>query len=139
MATALPSGNLIVPVIKNADSLNILGLTKKVNYLAENARNNTLKPDDIQGGTYTLSNVGSFGNTMGTPIILQPQVAILAVGVIKKKPAVIETPQGDTIGIRHFINLSHTYDHRVVDGSLGGRFVKRVADLIENWDVNRGL
>lgn len=137
MATALPSGNLIVPVIRNADMLNIVGITKQVNDLANRARNNKLSPDDIQGGTYTISNVGSFGNVMGTPIINQPQVAIMAVGAIKKKPAVIETPFGDTIGVRHFMFLSHSYDHRVVDGSLGGQFVRRVADYLEQWDVNR--
>jgi 2-oxoglutarate dehydrogenase E2 component (dihydrolipoamide succinyltransferase) len=137
MATALPSGNLIVPVIKNADHLNLTGLTKAVNDLANRARNNKLVPDDISGGTYTISNVGSFGNVMGTPIINQPQVAIMAVGVIKKKPAVIETPAGDTIGIRHFMFLSHSYDHRVVDGSLGGQFVRRVADYLEQFDLNR--
>lgn len=137
MATALASGNLIVPVIKNADTLNIVGITKAVNDLANRARNGKLTPDDIQGGTYTISNVGSFGNVMGTPIINQPQVAIMAVGAIKKKPAVIETPQGDLIGIRHFMYLSHSYDHRVVDGSLGGQFVRRVADYLEQWDVNR--
>ncbi|MEO6902811.1 MAG: dihydrolipoamide acetyltransferase family protein [Bacteroidia bacterium] len=136
MAAALPSGNLIVPVIKNADSLNLLGLTKQVNRLANLAREGKLSPDDIQGGTYTISNVGSFGNLMGTPIINQPQVAIMAVGAIKKKPAVIETPQGDLIGIRHFMYLSHSYDHRVVDGSLGGQFVKRMADYLEQWDIN---
>lgn len=137
MATALPSGNLIVPVIKNADTLNLIGLTKQVNSLANRARNGKLSPDDIQGGTYTISNVGSFGNVMGTPIINQPQVAILAVGVIKKKPAVIETEAGDLIGIRHFMFLSHSYDHRVVDGSLGGQFVRRVADYLEQWDTKR--
>ena len=137
MATALPSGNLIVPVIKNADTLNLIGLTKQVNDLANRARNGKLLPDDIQGGTYTISNVGSFGNTMGTPIINQPQVAIMAVGVIKKKPAVIETESGDLIGIRHFMFLSHSYDHRVVDGSLGGQFVRRVADYLEQWDIKR--
>jgi len=137
MATALPSGNLIVPVIKNADTLNLVGLTKQVNSLASRARNGKLTPDDIQGGTYTISNVGSFGNVMGTPIINQPQVAILAVGVIKKKPAVIETESGDLIGIRHFMYLSHSYDHRVVDGSLGGQFVRRVADYLEQWDTKR--
>ena len=137
MATALPSGNLIVPVIKNADTLNLVGITKQVNDLANRARNNKLSPDDIQGGTYTISNVGSFGNVMGTPIINQPQVAIMAVGVIKKKPAVIETEYGDLIGIRHFMYLSHSYDHRVVDGSLGGQFVRRVADYLEKWDINR--
>ncbi len=139
MATALPSGNLIVPVIKNADQLNLVGIAKKVNDLADRARNNKLTPDEIQGGTYTLTNVGSFGNVMGTPIINQPQVAILAVGAIRKKPAVIETPAGDFIGIRHMMFLSHSYDHRVVDGALGGMFVRRVADYLENWDVNRDI
>ncbi len=137
MATALPSGNLIVPVIKNADRLNLVGLTKSVNELANNARNNKLKPEDIQGGTFTITNVGSFGNVMGTPIINQPQVAILAVGAIRKIPAVIETPHGDFIGIRHKMFLSHSYDHRVVDGSLGGQFVRRVADYLEQFDANR--
>ena len=137
MATALSSGNLIVPVIKNADTLNLVGLTKQVNDLANRARNGKLSPDDIQGGTYTITNVGSFGNVMGTPIINQPQVAIMAVGVIKKKPAVIETEQGDLIGIRHFMYLSHSYDHRIIDGSLGGQFVRRVADYLEQWDINR--
>ena len=137
MATALPSGNLIVPVIKNADRLNLMGLTKAVNELANNARNNKLKPDDTQGGTYTITNVGSFGNVMGTPIINQPQVAILALGAIRKVPAVIETPQGDFIGIRHKMFLSHSYDHRVVDGALGGQFVRRVADYLEAFDGNR--
>jgi 2-oxoglutarate dehydrogenase E2 component (dihydrolipoamide succinyltransferase) len=137
MATALPSGNLIVPVIKNADRLNLTGLTKKVNELANNARNNKLKPEDIQGGTYTVTNVGSFGNVMGTPIINQPQVAILALGAIRKVPAVIETPEGDFIGIRHKMFLSHSYDHRVVDGALGGQFVRRVADYLEEFDSER--
>jgi len=137
MATALPSGNLIVPVIKNADRLNLTGLTKTVNELANNARNNKLKPEDIQGGTYTVTNVGSFGNVMGTPIINQPQVAILALGAIRKVPAVIETPEGDFIGIRHKMFLSHSYDHRVVDGALGGQFVKRVADYLEDFDLER--
>ncbi|MBM3428118.1 MAG: 2-oxo acid dehydrogenase subunit E2 [Bacteroidetes bacterium] len=139
MATALPSGNLIVPVIKNVDQLNLVGIAKKVNDLADRARNNKLTPDEIQGGTYTLTNVGSFGNVMGTPIINQPQVAILAVGAIRKKPAVIETPAGDFIGIRHMMFLSHSYDHRIVDGALGGMFVRRVADYLENWDVNREI
>ncbi|GAB3535443.1 dihydrolipoamide acetyltransferase family protein [Pontibacter brevis] len=139
MAVALPSGNLIVPNIKNADQLNLNGLTKKVNDLANRGRNNKLTPDDLSGGTYTVSNVGSFGNVMGTPIIMQPQVAIMAVGAITKKPAVIETPQGDLIGIRHFMFLSHSYDHRVVDGSLGGMFVRRVADYLENFDVNQTI
>ncbi|SIT92623.1 dihydrolipoamide acetyltransferase family protein [Pontibacter indicus] len=139
MAVALPSGNLIVPNIKNADQLNLNGLTKKVNDLANRGRMNKLTPDDLAGGTYTVSNVGSFGNVMGTPIIMQPQVAIMAVGAIKKKPAVIETPEGDLIGIRHFMFLSHSYDHRVVDGSLGGMFVRRVADYLENFDVNQSI
>jgi len=134
MATALPSGNLIVPVIKNADQYNIVGLTKKVNDLANRARENKLKPDEIQGGTYTLTNVGTFGNVMGTPIINQPQVAILAVGAIRKKPAVIETPEGDAIAIRQMMFMSHSYDHRVVDGFLGGSFVRRVADYLESFD-----
>jgi 2-oxoglutarate dehydrogenase E2 component (dihydrolipoamide succinyltransferase) len=137
MAAALPSGNLIVPVIKNADEKNLVGLTKAVNDLAARARANKLQPDDIQGGTFTLTNVGGFGNVMGTPIINQPQVAILATGSIKKKPAVIETPQGDLIGIRHMMFLSLSYDHRVVDGSLGGSFLRRVADYLEGFDVNR--
>ncbi|MDP3557048.1 MAG: dihydrolipoamide acetyltransferase family protein [Bacteroidota bacterium] len=137
MAAALPTGNLIVPVIKNADEKNLLGITKAVNDLANRARGNKLTPDEIQGGTFTLTNVGGFGNVMGTPIILQPQVAILAVGSIKKKPAVIETPQGDMIGIRQFMFLSLSYDHRVVDGSLGGTFLRKVADYMENWDVTR--
>ncbi len=139
MATALPSGNLIVPVIKNADRMNLVGLTKSVNELANSARNNKLKPEDIQGGTFTVTNVGSFGNVMGTPIINQPQVAILALGAIRKVPAVIETPSGDFIGIRHKMYLSHSYDHRVVDGSLGGQFVRRVADYLEQFDSNREL
>lgn len=139
MAAALPSGNLIVPVIKNADQLNLLGLTKQVNDLANRARGNQLKPDEIQGGTYTVTNVGTFGNVMGTPIINQPQVAILALGSINKKPSVIETPEGDFIGIRHKMFLSHSYDHRVVDGALGGQFVRRVADYLEQFDPNRGI
>ena len=139
MATALPSGNLIVPVIKDADQKNLLGLTKSVNDLANRARNNKLNPEDIQGGTYTMTNVGTFGNVMGTPIINQPQVAILALGAIRKKPAVIETPEGDLIGIRHMMFLSHSYDHRVVDGALGGKFVKRVAELLESFDINRTI
>jgi len=137
MAAALPSGNLIVPVIKNADEKNLVGLTKNVNDLANRARANKLAPDDIQGGTFTLTNVGGFGNVMGTPIINQPQVAILATGTIKKKPAVLETPQGDVIAIRHMMFLSLSYDHRVVDGSLGGSFLRRVADYMENFDSNR--
>lgn len=136
MAAALPSGNLIVPVIHNADRLNLVGLTKAVNDLANRARLNQLKSDEISGGTYTITNVGSFGNVMGTPIIPQPQVAIMAVGAIRKMPAVIETPDGDFIGIRHKMFLSHAYDHRVVDGALGGQFVRRVADYLENFDPN---
>lgn len=139
MATALPSGNLIVPVIKDADHLNLLGLTKRVNDLANRARMNKLQPDEIQGGTYTLTNVGTFGNVMGTPIINQPQAAIMAVGAIRKKPAVIETPQGDFIGIRHMMFLSHSYDHRIIDGALGGSFVRRVADLLEQFDLTREI
>ena len=131
VAVALPNGNLIVPVIHNADQYNVVGLTKKVNDLTRRARENKLTADDLAGGTYTISNIGTFGNLMGTPIILQPQVAIMAFGAIVKKPAVIETPQGDFIGIRHLMFLSHSYDHRVVDGSLGGQFVKRVADYLE--------
>ncbi|MDA9968324.1 2-oxo acid dehydrogenase subunit E2, partial [Salibacteraceae bacterium] len=134
---ALPSGNLIVPVIKNADSLNLVGLSKSVNGLANKARTNKLSPDDIAGGTYTISNVGSFGNIMGTPIINQPQVAIMAVGAITKKPAVLETEHGDVIAIRHKMFLSHSYDHRVVDGALGGMFVRRVADYLEQFDISR--
>ena len=139
MATALPSGNLIVPVIRAADQLNLVGLTKSVNDLARRARENKLQPDEIQGGTFTLTNVGSFGNVMGTPIINQPQVAIMAVGAIRKKPAVIETPQGDAIAIRHMMFLSMSYDHRVVDGSLGGSFIRRVADYLEQFDPNRSI
>lgn len=139
MAAALPSGNLIVPVIKNADQLNLLGITKAVNDLANRARQNKLSPDEISGGTYTITNVGTFGNVMGTPIINQPQVAIMAMGAIQKKPAVIETPQGDFIGIRHMMFLSHSYDHRVVDGALGGKFVRKVADYLENFDLNREI
>ena len=139
MAAAQPSGNLIVPVIKNADTMNLLGLTRTVNDLANRARANKLVPDEIQGGTYTITNVGSFGNVMGTPIINQPQVAILAVGAIRKKPAVLETEFGDVIAIRHMMFLSHSYDHRVVDGALGGMFVRRVADYLEQWDVNREI
>ncbi|MDN5199868.1 dihydrolipoamide acetyltransferase family protein [Fulvivirgaceae bacterium BMA10] len=139
MAVALPSGNLIVPVIKNADQLNIVGLTKKVNDLAKRARDNKLVPDELSGGTFTISNVGSFGNVMGTPIIMQPQVGILALGAIAKKPAVIETINGDAIAIRHKMFLSHSYDHRVVDGALGGMFVRRVADYLERFDINRTI
>ncbi|MFI5162137.1 MAG: dihydrolipoamide acetyltransferase family protein [Sphingobacteriales bacterium] len=139
MATALPSGNLIVPVIKKADMLNLVGLTKAVNDLANRARGNKLQPDDVQDGTFTITNVGSFGNVMGTPIINQPQVAILAVGAIKKKPAVIETKQGDMIAIRHLMFLSLSYDHRVVDGALGGSFLRRIADYLEGFDAERAI
>ncbi|NQX76500.1 dihydrolipoamide acetyltransferase family protein [Gilvibacter sp.] len=139
MAAALPDGNLIVPVIKNADQLNLVGMTKAVNDLAGRARNNALKPDEIQDGTYTVTNVGTFGSVMGTPIINQPQVGILALGAIRKVPAVIETPEGDFIGIRHKMFLSHSYDHRVVNGALGGMFVKRVAEYLEAWDTNREI
>ena len=137
MATALPSGNLIVPVIKNADGFNLVGLAKQVNGLADSARNNKLKPEDISDGTFTLTNVGTFGSLMGTPIINQPQVAILAVGAIKKRPVVIETPHGDSIAIRHMMYLSMSYDHRVVDGSLGATFLTAVANELENFDINR--
>lgn len=137
MATALPSGNLIVPVIKNADQLNLTGLTKQVNQLADNARNNKLKADDTQGGTFTFTNVGTFGSLMGTPIINQPQVAILALGAIKKRPVVIETPHGDSIAIRHMMYLSMSYDHRIVDGSLGATFLTAVANELENFNIDR--
>jgi len=139
MAAAMPNGNLIVPVIKNADQLNLVGLTKKVNDLANRARTGKLLPDEISGGTYTVTNVGTFGNVLGTPVINQPQVAIMATGAIRKKPAVIETPQGDLIGIRHQMFLSHSYDHRVVDGALGGRFVRRVADILEGWAIDQAF
>ncbi len=139
MATALPSGNLIVPVIHNADTLNLVGLAKRVNELAGRARENKLKPEEIQGGTYTVTNVGTFGNVMGPPIINQPQTAVMAVGAIRKKPAVIETPEGDFIGIRQLMFLSHSYDHRVIDGALGGKFVRLVADFLEQFDVNREI
>jgi 2-oxoglutarate dehydrogenase E2 component (dihydrolipoamide succinyltransferase) len=139
MAVALPSGNLIVPVIANADQLNLVGLTKKINDIARRARENKLKPDELVGGTYTVSNVGSFGNVLGTPIIMQPQVGILALGAIRKQASVIETPFGDTIGVRHMMYLSHSYDHRVVDGALGGMFVRRVADYLEEFDLNKSL
>ena len=139
MAAALPSGNLIVPVIKNADQLNLVGITKKVNDLAKRARENKLQPDEISGGTYTITNVGTFGNVLGTPIIPLPQVAIMATGAIIKKPSVIETPEGDVIAIRHKMFLSHSYDHRIVDGALGGMFVRRVADYLEGWDMNREI
>ncbi|PKB43484.1 2-oxoglutarate dehydrogenase E2 component (dihydrolipoamide succinyltransferase) [Cellulophaga sp. RHA19] len=139
MAAALPDGNLIVPVIKNADQLNLVGMAKVVNDLANRSRSNALKPDDIQGGTYTVTNVGTFGSVFGTPIINQPQVAILALGAIRKVPSVIETPEGDFIGIRSKMFLSHSYDHRVVNGALGGMFIKAVADYLEAWDVNREI
>ena len=139
MAVALPSGNLIVPVIKHADRMNLIGLTSAVNDLANRARDNKLKLDELEGGTYTLTNVGTFGNVMGTPIIMQPQVAIMAAGAIRKKPAVIETPEGDFIGVRSMMFLSHSYDHRVVDGALGGMFLKRVAEILEAWDENRDI
>jgi 2-oxoglutarate dehydrogenase E2 component (dihydrolipoamide succinyltransferase) len=139
MATALPTGNLIVPVIKNADMLNLTGLTKMVNSLANNARNNKLKPDDTAGGTFTLTNVGTFGSIMGTPIINQPQVAILAVGAIKKRPVVIETEAGDSIAIRHMMYLSLSYDHRIVDGALGTQFLSAVAKALEGFDMNRAI
>ncbi|MDA9302993.1 2-oxo acid dehydrogenase subunit E2 [bacterium] len=137
MAAALPDGNLIVPVIKNADQLNLVGMTKQVNDLAARARNNQLKPDEIQGGTYTVTNVGSFGSVMGTPIINQPQVAILALGAIRKVPAVIETSEGDFIGIRQKMFVSHSYDHRVVNGALGGMFIKTLKETLEAWDMNQ--
>ena len=139
MAAALADGNLIVPVIKNADQLNLVGMSKAVNDLAQRARGGQLKPDDIQGGTYTVTNVGTFGSIMGTPIINQPQVGILALGAIRKVPAVIETQEGDFIGIRYKMFLSHSYDHRVVNGALGGQFVKAVADYLESWDLNREI
>jgi 2-oxoglutarate dehydrogenase E2 component (dihydrolipoamide succinyltransferase) len=139
IAVALPSGNLIVPVVKNADQLNLIGLAKTINGLAIKARNNKLTFEDIEGGTFTLTNIGTFGNAIGTPIINQPEVAIMSTGVVQKKPAVIETPQGDTIGIRHMMFLSMSYDHRVVDGMLGGSFLRKVADYLENFDINRQL
>jgi len=137
MATALPSGNLIVPVIKNADQLNLVGLAKQVNMLADNARTGKLKADDTTGGTFTMTNVGTFGSLMGTPIINQPQVAILAVGAIKKRPVVVETPAGDSIAIRHMMYLSMSYDHRIVDGSLGATFLTAVAKELENFNGER--
>jgi 2-oxoglutarate dehydrogenase E2 component (dihydrolipoamide succinyltransferase) len=139
MAVALPSGNLIVPVIRNADQYTIGGLAKIVNDLAKRSRDNKLKPDELSGGTFTISNVGSFGNVMGTPIIMQPQVGIIALGAIQKKPAVMEMPYGDVIAIRHKMFLSHSYDHRVVDGALGGSVVRRVADYLEKFDINRSI
>ncbi len=139
VAVALPGYNLIVPVVRHADRLNLAGIAAAVNDLSARARAGQLKPDEITGGTYTLSNVGTFGNVMGTPVILQPQVAILATGAIRKKPAILETPTGDTIGVRHMMFLSHSYDHRLIDGALGGAFVRRVADLLESWDTNREI
>jgi 2-oxoglutarate dehydrogenase E2 component (dihydrolipoamide succinyltransferase) len=139
MATALPTGNLIVPVIKTADQLNLVGLTKQVNQLANAARTGKLKPDDTTGGTFTLTNVGTFGSIMGTPIINQPQVAIMAVGAIKKRPVVVETPQGDSIAIRHMMYISLSYDHRIIDGALGSTFLNAVAKELENFDGNRGI
>jgi 2-oxoglutarate dehydrogenase E2 component (dihydrolipoamide succinyltransferase) len=139
MATALPTGNLIVPVIKNADQLNLVGLTKQVNSLANAARSGKLRPDDTQGGTFTLTNVGSFGSIMGTPIINQPQVAILAIGAIKKRPVVIESEQGDSIAIRYMMYLSMSYDHRIIDGALGATFLTAVAKELENFDGSRDI
>jgi len=136
MATALPNGNLIVPVIKNADEKSLLGIVKSVNRLAANARNNTLSPEEIQGGTFTITNFGSFDSLTGTPVINQPQVAILGVGAIRKKPVVLETPQGDVIAIRHIMILSLAYDHRIVDGALAGMYLKRIKEILENWDPN---
>jgi len=139
MAAALPDGNLIVPVIKNADQLNLIGITKQINDLAKRARKNELKPDEIRGGTYTVTNVGSFGSITGTPIINQPEVAILALGAIVKKPAVIESSEGDFIGIRHKMIVSHSYDHRVVNGALGGMFIKTLKDILEGWNINQSI
>jgi len=139
MATALPNGNLIVPVIRQADQLNLVGLARQVNALADSARNNKLRPEDIQGGTFTMTNVGTFGSLMGTPIINQPQVAILAVGAIKKRPVVLETPDGDAIGIRHMMYLSMSYDHRIVDGSLGATFLTAVANELERFSPDREI
>lgn len=139
MAVALPSGNLIVPVVKGANNLNLIGTSKSVNNLTQKARNNNLSPDDVKGGTFTITNIGTFGNIIGTPIINQPEVAILATGVIQKKPAVIETPEGDFIGIRHMMFMSMSYDHRVVDGMLGGSFLRKVGDYLENFDINRQI
>jgi 2-oxoglutarate dehydrogenase E2 component (dihydrolipoamide succinyltransferase) len=139
IAVALPSGNLIVPVIKNADQLSLLGIIKSLNKLADEARKNKLKPDDIQGGTFTISNFGTFRNVMGTPIINQPQVAVLGIGTVEKKPAVIETPTGDVIAIRHKMFLSLTYDHRIIDGAYGGAFLRKLADYLEAFDSSRAL
>jgi 2-oxoglutarate dehydrogenase E2 component (dihydrolipoamide succinyltransferase) len=137
MAVALPNNNLIVPVIHNADQMNLVGLARKINDLANRSRNNQLKPDDLSGGTYTISNISPFGNVMGTPIIVQPQVGILALGAIRKKPAVVETPTGDMIAIRQMMFLSHSYDHRIIDGAMGGKFARKVADYLESFDLNR--
>jgi 2-oxoglutarate dehydrogenase E2 component (dihydrolipoamide succinyltransferase) len=139
MAAALPNGNLIVPVIKNADQLNLVGITKQVNGLANAARNGKLKPDDTTGGTFTLTNVGTFGSIMGTPIINQPQVAIMAVGAIKKRPMVIETPQGDAIAVRHMMYISLSYDHRIIDGAMGSTFLNSVSKELEGFDLNRSI
>ena len=139
MATAVKNGNLIVPVIKNADHLNLKGLTLAVNDLSDRARSNSLKPEEVSDGTYTVTNVGNFGSIMGTPIINQPQVGIIAIGVIRKTPSVIETNKGDFIGIRKKLILSHTYDHRIINGSIGGSFVKRVAEYLEEWDINQTI
>ncbi|MDA9329074.1 2-oxo acid dehydrogenase subunit E2 [Flavobacteriales bacterium] len=139
MAVALPSGNLIVPVVKGANNLNLIGTAKSVNNLTQKARNNKLAPDDVQGGTFTITNIGTFGNIIGTPIINQPEVAILATGVIQKKPAVIETPEGDFIGIRQMMFMSMSYDHRIVDGMLGGSFLRKVGDYLENFEINRKI
>jgi 2-oxoglutarate dehydrogenase E2 component (dihydrolipoamide succinyltransferase) len=139
IAVALPSGNLIVPVLKDADKKNLPGLAAELNRLADNARKNKLNPDDIQGGTFTITNFGTFRNLFGTPIINQPQVAILATGTIEKKPAVLETPTGDVIAIRHKMYLSLSYDHRIVDGALGGAFLRRIADYLEDWDLNKSF
>jgi 2-oxoglutarate dehydrogenase E2 component (dihydrolipoamide succinyltransferase) len=139
MATALEDGNLIVPVIKDADLLNLSGLAQKVNDLSHRARSKALKPDEVMNATYTVTNIGSFGSVFGTPIIAQPQVGILAIGAIRKVPAVVETAQGEFLGIRHKMYLSHSYDHRVVNGALGGLFIKFIADYLEKWDVNRSV
>jgi len=139
MAAALPNGNLIVPVIKEADNKSLLGIVKDVNDLAGRARSNSLLPDEIQGGTFTVTNFGTFDSLTGTPVINQPQVAILGIGAIRKKPVVIETPQGDMIGIRHIMILSLAYDHRIVDGALGGMYLKRLKEILENWDINRDI
>jgi 2-oxoglutarate dehydrogenase E2 component (dihydrolipoamide succinyltransferase) len=139
MAVALPSGNLIVPVVKGANHLNLIGMAESVNNLTQKARNNNLSPDDVHDGTFTITNIGTFGNIIGTPIINQPEVAILATGVIQKKPAVIETPEGDFIGIRQMMFMSMSYDHRVVDGMLGGSFLRKVGDYLENFDFNRQI